>query len=391
MNIEQIRSDTPGVEKVMHFNNAGASLQTIQVLSKIREYQDREFLYGGYETAARYHEEIESTYDNIASFINAERDEIALLENATSAWDMAFHSIPFEKGDIIITSFAEYASNFIAFLQMQKRKGIEIVVIPNDESGQFDVSAFEQKINPKVKLIAVNHMPTNSGLVNPIEKIGEIARANDILFLVDACQSIGHIPIDVKEIGCDFLSATGRKYLRGPRGTGFLYASNRILDLEPIFLDLSSAEWTDASSYTIRKDAKKFENWECNYAIRLGLNESVKYAMAVGTENIWKRTNSLGKELRSALEMIDGVNILDRGSELSGIVTFNMDNFDEKTIKARMDKNAINVAIAPWNAALLDMQDKGITSLVRASVHYYNTRSEIEYFVESLQKLNHES
>jgi selenocysteine lyase/cysteine desulfurase len=274
---------------------------------------------------------------------------------------------------------------------MRKRHGVEIVVIPNDEYGQFDMNLLQQKVNGKVKLIAVNHMPTNSGLVNPVEQIGEVARANNIYFLVDACQSIGHIPIDVEKIGCDFLSATGRKYLRGPRGTGFLYASNRVKDLEPIFLDLSSAEWQDAWTYSVRNDAKRFENWECNYAIRLGLNEAVKYAIKVGSQSIWERTKTLGSELRDALRSLKGVNVLDEGAELGGIVTFNVTGLKEATIKAALDERAINVAVAPWNAALLDMQEKGIESLIRASVHYYNTTLEIEYFVESLDQIIHES
>jgi selenocysteine lyase/cysteine desulfurase len=392
MDIHQIRKDTPGVEKVIHLNNAGAALQPVQVIDKIREYQEYEFLHGGYETAELYKEEIKGTYSAIAHLINATSPEIALVENATTAWDMAFHSLEFSEGDVILTSRAEYASNFIGFLQARKRYGIEIKVVENDKEGQLDLQLLDSMITPKVKLIAINHVPTNSGLVNPAEEIGKIARENKIFYLLDACQSIGQVPIDVKRIGCHFLSATGRKYLRGPRGTGFLYVEESIIhEIEPVFLDLHSAKWVSIDEYVIRKDARRFENWECNYSLRLGLKEAAEYARSRELEGSWERIMALGSLMRNKLSSVPRVNIYDKGHILGGIVTFSVEGYKDADIKKALLSKGINVAVGPGNAALLDMQSKGINSLIRASVHYYNTEEEIDYFVKSLEAVIDES
>ena len=228
--LQQIRQDTPGCAHVLHFNNAGSSLMPQPVLDATVAHLQLEARIGGYEAAAQVAQSIEHVYDAVATLIHCSRDEVAIIENATRAWDMAFYSIPFKQGDRILTASSEYASNYIAFLQRAQKTGAIIEVIPNDEHGQVSLDALKHMLDDKVKLIAITHVPTNSGLVQPIAAIGRIAREAGILYLVDACQSIGQMPIDVQQIGCDMLSVTGRKYLRGPRGTGFLYVRHDVLE-----------------------------------------------------------------------------------------------------------------------------------------------------------------
>lgn len=253
--LQHARQDTPGCTHVLHFNNAGSSLMPQPVLGATINHLQLEAQIGGYEAAEQAKDALEHVYDAAAALIGCARDEIAMIENATRAWDMAFYSIPFQVGDRILTSIAEYASNYIAFLQIARKSGVIVEAVPNDEYGQLSIKALRHMIDDRVKLIAVTHVPTSGGLVNPIAEIGKVARAAGILYLVDACQSVGQMPIDVNTIGCDMLSTTGRKYLRGPRGTGFLYVRNTILErLEPPFLDLHAATWVASDRYEMRAD-----------------------------------------------------------------------------------------------------------------------------------------
>lgn len=388
LDIVKLRQDTPGCEHVLHFNNAGAGLMTKQVVEAMTEHLQLELLRGGYEAQALAAAKIERAYTAISELIHCQPQEIAILENSTAAWDMVFFSIPFQEGDRILTSMSEYCSNYIAFLQMSKRTGAVVEVIPNDEYGQTSVDALRQMMDERVKLIAINHVPTNSGLVNPAAAIGQIARQSNAYYLLDACQSVGQIPIDVNEIQCDFLTATGRKYLRGPRGTGLLYVREALIEqLEPPFLDCHSAEWVAKDRYTIRQDARRFENWESNQATKIGFAVAVDYLMDVGVEPASVRISTLANQLRSMLQEIPAVRVTDIGEQKCGIVTFTFDSFHSASIKQQLAERNINVQLIGPSSARLDMEDRQLEHLIRASVHYYNTEEEIDHFCRVLSSL----
>ena len=385
IDLQRVRQDTPGTANVMHFNNAGSSLMPQPVLDAVIAHLQLEAHIGGYEAAAEAKERIEHVYDAVAALINCSRDEVAIVENATRAWDMMFYSIPFQPGDRILTASSEYASNYIAFLQRAKKTGATIEVIPNDEHGQVSLDALRDMLDDKVKLIAITHVPTNGGLVQPVAAIGKIAREADILYLVDACQSVGQIPIDVQQIGCDMLSTTGRKYLRGPRGTGFLYVRSSILEqLEPPFLDLHAAQWLSPSEYEIRADARRFENWETNYAAKIGLGVAIDYANQLGLDDIWRRIKTLSYQLRSQLTTLpDGI-VRDRGVTQCGIVTFTVEGHRPEDIQRQLAASNINVSVAVRSSSVLDMDARKLDSIVRASVHYYNSEEEVDRFIQAI-------
>lgn len=385
IDVTRARAETPGCDHVIHFNNAGASLMPQPVLDAVIEHLQLEARIGGYEAARRQNDAIEQVYDDIARLIGAHRDEIALFENSTRAWDMAFYSIPFKAGDRILTSAAEYASNFIAFLQMAKKVGVEIEVVPNDEHGQISLPALRAAMNDKVKLIALTHVPSNGGLVNPAEEVGKVAREAGVLYLLDACQSAGQIPLNVQALGCDFLSATGRKYLRGPRGTGFLYVSRKVLDqLEPAMLDLHSASWTSADRYELRSDARRFEGWESSIAGKLGLGAAVRYAMGWGLEAIEQRVALLAERLRDGLSALPEVTVQDLGKQRCGIVSFTVNGHEPIAIQRMLEAQGINVTTSSIASTRLDMEARHLHTVVRASVHYYNDAREIEALLTAL-------
>ncbi len=388
IDVQRARRETPSCTNTVHFNNAGSSLMPQPVLDATIAHLQLEAQIGGYEAVERQHDIIEHSYDAAAALINCSRDEIAFVENATRGWDMAFYSIPFRSGDRILTAMSEYASNYIAYLQVAKKTGAIVEPIPDDPYGQLSIEALSNAIDERVKLISVTHIPTNGGLVNPVAAIGKIARAAGILYLVDACQSTGQMPIDVEEIGCDMLSATGRKYLRGPRGTGFLYVRREVLErLEPPFLDLHAATCIARDRYKIRSDARRFENWETNYAGKIGLATAIDYAMQWELDNIWHRVKALAHQLRTQLKALPGVTIQDRGITQCGIVTFTIGGIDPEEIKRELTAHHINVSVPICAWSYLDMETRGLDSVVRASVHYYNTEEEIAQFCTHIEKL----
>jgi cysteine desulfurase / selenocysteine lyase len=379
--IDLARSETPGCNNVVHFNNAGSSLPAKTVLEAVVGHLRREAEIGGYEAAEEAEPLTEATYDSVAYMLGCQREEIALVENATRAWDMAFYSFKFSPGERILTGQSEYASNVIAFLQAAKNSGVSIDIVPDDEFGQISLDALRGMIDERVKLIALTHVPTNGGLVNPAAAVGKIAREAGIPYLLDACQSVGQMPINVDVLGCDMLSATGRKFLRAPRGTGFLYVRKPWIEkLEPPFLDLHAATWSDANAYAVRKDARRFENWESYVAGRIGLGAAVDNALFWGLEAIETRVSRLADGLRQRLADNPKISIKDKGAKRCGIVTFTKSDETPLTLMRRLRAAGINVSVSGVQYTRFDMETRGLDAVVRASVHYYNTEDEIERF-----------
>jgi cysteine desulfurase/selenocysteine lyase len=388
IDLARARRDTPGAAEFLHFNNAGAALMPTPVLEAQLRHLQQEAAMGGYEAADAADGRREAVYDSIARLINAERQEIALVENATVAWDLAFYSIPFRPGDRILTARAEYASNYIAFLQAARRTGAVVEAVPSDDSGTLDVGALERMIDGRVRLIAITHVPTNGGLVNPAAEVGRIARRHGIRYLLDACQSVGQMPIDVAAIGCDMLSATGRKYLRGPRGCGFLYVRRAAMErLEPPFLDLQAATWVAPDRYELRPDARRFENWENNVAAQLGLGAAVDYALGWGLAAIEARVVALAEDLRSRLAAIRGVTVTDIGRRRCGIVTFTVADREADDIVAALHERKMNTVTSSPRSTLLDATARRLPTVVRASVHYYNSEDEVARFAGAVAEL----
>ncbi len=388
MDLKRLRADTPGAEVVVHLNNCGAGLMPQPVLDALTGHLNREAEIGGYEAEEEAAGALSHTYDAIARMLNCGRNEIAVVENATVAWDMAFYGFPLQRGDVVLTVVSEYASNYIAYLQRAERDGIEIRIAPNDNYGQTDVAALREMIDDRVKLISVTHIPTNGGLINPAPAIGEVARAAGIPYLLDACQSVGQMPLDVETIGCDMLSATGRKYLRGPRGTGFLYVRSSILEkISPPFLDLHAATWSGLDKIEIQPDARRFENWENYVAGKIALGIAVDYALDIGLEAIAERVQGMARELRASMAALPKVTVQDLGKEKSGIISFTADGVEPEHVVAAMADQGINISTSSNSTTLIDMDGRGITSMNRLGLHYYNTNAELDRFLECLRSV----
>jgi cysteine desulfurase / selenocysteine lyase len=387
--LDRLREETAGCEQSAFFNNAGASLQPRPVVARVIEHLRLEEQVGGYEAADRVAAELAGVYGSVARLLHCAPQEVGLFENSTRAWEMAFYSLSFAAGDRIVTAANEYASNYIAFLQVAQRTGAEICVVESDSAGEVDLEALRKLLDDRVKLIALTHVPTNGGLVQPAARVGQLARESGIPFLLDACQSTGQMHLDVDVLGCDMLCATGRKYLRGPRGTGFLYVRSAMLPhMEPPSLDLHAATWVSQGKFEVRNDAKKFETWESAAATRLGFGVAIEYALALGLKKIERRVQDLAARLRERLAEVEGVTVRDLGRVRCGIVTFTCDGHSPGEVMQRLRAKGIAVRTVERSSTRIDMERRGLDELVRASVHYYNTEAEIERLCEALRSLS---
>jgi cysteine desulfurase/selenocysteine lyase len=357
------------------------------VVDAIGAYIDFEMLHGGYEAQEVHGERIAATYESIGSLVNAGSSEIAIMDSATRAWDMVLYSLPHERGDRILTTTTEYGSNWAAYMQLEQRYGIETVVVPDNDSGEIDVDALESLIDERTTLITLNHMPTNGGVINPAAEVGVVAAQNGVPYLLDACQTVGQMPIDVDAIACDFLTSTSRKFLRGPRGLGFAYVRTSSLGLlDPIFVDNFSSSVTD-TAFEFVSGAARLESWEKSHANILGLGAAVDYAIETGIDDIWSRIHNLAAYARQILAGVERVSVLDKGTRKGGIVTFAVDGVGAPEVKTALAERAINVSYATVNSAPVDMRSRSLVDVVRASVHAYNTEEEIDLLAESVARL----
>ncbi|MGV9883580.1 aminotransferase class V-fold PLP-dependent enzyme [Streptomyces sp. NPDC003006] len=390
LDVAALRSDTPGCRQVIHFNNAGCGLPPTPVTDAMVGHLNLEARIGGYEASAARAAEVREFYTEIAALINTTPDNIAFAGSATHAYANALSSIPFEPDDTILTTRDDFVSNQIAFLSLRKRFGVRVIHAPNTPEGGVDVEAMAALMRThRPRLVSATHVPTNSGLVSPVAEIGRHCRESELLYLVDACQSVGQFVIDVEEIGCDLLTATCRKFLRGPRGSGFLYVSDRVLraGYEPLFIDMHGARWTEPGRYEPVRTAARFEEWEVPYATVLGSAAATRYAREVGIEAIERRTPALAARLRERLAPIPGVRVLDRGPLLAALVTFAVADRQPRPFKAAMDARGINSALSFREFAQFDFGDKNVDWCLRLSPHYYNTEEEVDHVADAVAEL----
>lgn len=384
------RKDTEGCANIVHLNNAGASLMPNPVTQSILDHIKLEASIGGYEASAFQQAAISDFYVQAARLFNCKPTNIAFTSSATDSYTRALSSIPFKAGDIILTSNDDFISNQIQFLSCQKRFGIRIERIKNAPEGGVDLEDLEHKLKTlHPRLLAITHIPTNSGLVQPVHAIGEIAARYDTLYLLDACQSVGQIKLDVQALHCDFLSVTNRKFLRGPRGTGMLYISDKALQagLEPLFIDMRGAEWIEKDVYKQREDAMRFEDWEFAYALVLGTKTAIEYFLQIGEDRVWQRVKELSSRLRTQLSEINKVKVLDRGPELGGLVTFALAGGDPVHLVQELLKRKINVVPSYRKFAVIDFDEKKVDWALRASPHYFNTTDELDQFIEAVKEI----
>jgi selenocysteine lyase/cysteine desulfurase len=390
LNLAQLRADTPGVDHRLHLNNAGASLMPRSVLDVMQEYLKRESEIGGYETADEREDVIAASYDELAALIGTKPENVAVVANATAAFVQAMSSFDFVAGDTIITSRCDYTSNQIQYASLTARLGVRIehaADLPEGGIDPDDVKRLIQQRRPRV--VAVSWIPTNSGLVQDVDAVGRICEEFDVPFIVDACQAVGQIPIDLRTLRCDYLSATARKFMRGPRGIGFLYASDRALSRgdHPLYVDMRGARWTGVNQYEVAPTARRYEDWEFPYTQVVGQGEAARYTRAVGVEAARDRAWELARVLRDRLASLPDVEVLDRGMTRCAIVTAYSKRVPADRIVKELTRRGINTVLTLREYGILDFDAKGVSAAIRVSPHYYNTDLEIETFLGAIEEI----
>jgi selenocysteine lyase/cysteine desulfurase len=383
------RAETPGCAGRIHLNNAGAALPPAPVLAAVRDHLEREAEIGGYEAAEEAAERLQGAYESLGAVIGARAANVAVVENATVAVALALSSFDFRPGDRIVTSRSDYPSNQIMYLSLAARLGVETVMAEELPEGGADPDSVRALLRrPGCRLVSISWVPTNSGLVQRVAEVGEACAAAGVPFLVDACQSVGQMPVDVSRLGCDFLAGTARKFLRGPRGIGFLYVSDAALarGAHPLYVDMRGADWTSADEFRLASGARRFENWEFPYALVLGMGAAARYALEVGPAG-FARARELAESLRSRLEEMPWARVLDRGAERCAIVTAEIRGWDADELKLRLRERGINTSASRRKDGVLDMEAKQARTVLRLSPHYYNTPDELDAALAALAEL----
>lgn len=403
--IQRIRQDTDLVPGLIHFNNAGGSLPTKAVTKAITNYLAEEARMGAYETADRHAEALDGFYRELASYLNARADQIAFSISATEAFNRGLLSINWQAGDIVLTTKSDYVSNQLLFMRLRDRYGVVTEILPEGKEG-YDPEGFAERLanGPLPRLVSITHVPTNSGRIQDIEYAGRLCRKYEILYAVDACQSAGQLPLDVGAIGCDFLTATFRKYLRGPRGTGFLYLSDRVLksDLCPLGLDGRGAVWTGPQTYRSLPDARRFETWEESKALKLGAATATAYLNELGIATIQGRIAALSTYLTTALSRLPaliqhprqlvtpeqsssilpsvGTAPAEVLSWQTGIHLMSVPGWTDgpASLISVLRKKGLNVTTSGVSHDQYHFREKGIDWALRLSIHYFNTEEEID-------------
>lgn len=388
--VRRWRLDTPGCAGRVHLNNAGASLMPRPVTDAIHAHLELEAAIGGYEAEDAVAERVRESYGHVARLLGARAENVALVENATVAVAQALSAFDFHPGDVLVTTHNDYTSNQLMVLSLARRLGVDVRRADDLPGGGVDPESVRRLVaHPRCRLVALTWVPTNSGLVQPAEEVGAICEEAGVPYLVDGCQAVGQLAVDVERVRCDFLAATARKFLRGPRGIGFLYVSDRVLarGSYPLWVDMRGAGLVDEERFTLAAGARRFENWEFSYALVLGLGEAARYSGEVGAAG-GRRAGELAGRIRERLAEVPGVRLMDRGPRLCAIVTAQIPGWKQAgDLVRRLRGSGINTSASISGHGPFNAPGAEGTSVVRISPHYYNTEEEIDRAVAAIAEL----
>jgi cysteine desulfurase/selenocysteine lyase len=408
MNIEEIRKDFPILDSgIIYMDSAATSLTPEPVLDAVLDYYrnyNANVGRGVYKLTQIASQNYEDAHKNVAKFVGTTANELIFTKNTTEGINMVALGIGLKKGDKVVVSLWEHHSNLLPWIRAKKTLGIDLEAVkPNAVSeGEaktqctLETPDFVDAIDKKTKIVAITHVSNALGSILPVKEISKLCAENNALLLVDAAQSVPHMKIDVRDIGCDFLAFSGHKML-GPTGIGGLVVKEELMEeMEPLTVGGGAVEDASFADYRLKQSYEKFESGTPNIAGAMGLNAAVEYLEGIGMEKVKAWEEKQGKRIIEELRELDNVEIYGYGSEAFergqriGVVSFNVNGMSPIEVASRLDSEASITVRSGHHCCIPLMKYLGLGAVgtVRSSVYLYNTEAEVEKFLDLIRKIS---
>jgi len=393
--VEEVRKDIPFLKTgIIYLDNTATTPTPKPVIDAMLEYfneYNANVGRGVHRATMRATEVFEAVRKKIANVINCDGDEIAYTKNATESINIVAQGLGLKSGDKVVTTVLEHHSNILPWQRLQER-GVKLEVIGATNDCLLRPEDFEAAIDKSTRLIATHQVSNSVGSIQPVEEIGKVAKENDVLFLLDAAQSVGHMPVDVRKIGCDFLAAPGHKGLLGPQGTGFLYFRKELgKELKPLLVGGGMVEEVGKDRVEFSKPPQIFDGGTPNIPGIIGLGRACDYVLDIGIERIEKRERELTESMMK-IAKIGNVSVYGPTdlNKRGGVVSFNVKGLGHHDVASMLDELEKIAVRSGHHCAQPTMKHLGVEGTVRASVHYYNLPDEVAKLVETVGKIARE-
>jgi len=394
MKVSDVRADISFLKEVIYLDAASTTPTPQPVVDAMCEYYyhfNSNTGRGAYRTAVKATSEVEKTRVKLSKLINCDPEEIIFTKNTTEAINMVVNGLNYVKGESIVVPNIEHHSNFVPWLNL-KNKGIKTRIIKSGRQGVVKSTDVKETIDKTTKLITITHISNSIGSIQPIEEIGKIAEENDLLYLVDAAQSVGHMSLDVKKTRADFIAFPGHKGLLGPVGTGFLYCSKEIAGtLNPINLGGGTVSDVTEDHFTIADIPARFEGGTQNISGIIGLGAAVDYINRIGLDKIEKHGKKHTEMMYDGIKEIENSVVYGHPENIYDIVGFNINGVNCHDVAKILDEQKNICVRSGMHCAIPAIKQIGAYDFggtVRASIHYYNTREEIKTLIDTLDEIS---
>ena len=400
LDVNKIRADFPMLKNkskkgydVIYIDNAATTFKPQSVIDKVNDYYTKYSVNahrGDYELSFMVDTQYEGTRQKVADFINADKKEIAFTSGASESLNLIAYGYGWKNlkaGDVVLSTEAEHASSVLPWMKACEMTGATMSFIPLNEEGRVDINAFKEVMNDKVKVVALAHVTNVLGYCVTLKEICEIAHSYGAVVVVDGAQSTPHMKIDVKDLDCDFFAFSGHK-LCGPTGVGVMYGKYDLLQaMEPFMVGGGSNARFDMCGNILLKDAPyKFECGTPAIEAVLGLGAAIDYISSIGLDKIHAYELSLKEYMLEKLRTLDNVIIYNDHND-SGIVTFNIKDVFSQDAATYFSDHGISLRSGQHCAKLL-LNKLNTSSTLRASLYFYNTKEEVDIFIEICKQIN---